>query len=48
MGEVPLDGAIREQSDAGVPIVVADADGAMAEIYKSMAERIIAKTRPFT
>lgn len=48
LGDVPLDGAIREQSDAGVPIVVADADGAMAEIYKSMAERIIAKTRPFT
>ncbi len=39
LGELPLDGAIREQADSGRPTVVADPDGRVAQIYKRIARR---------
>lgn len=38
LGEVPLVMAIRETSDGGKPIVVADPDGEQARIYQSIAQ----------
>jgi ATP-binding protein involved in chromosome partitioning len=43
LGEVPLDIAIRETSDGGKPIVVADPEGAHAQLFRAMAERLWAK-----
>jgi len=43
LGEVPLHLAIRETSDAGSPIVVSDPDGAHAQAYVRIAERVIAE-----
>jgi ATP-binding protein involved in chromosome partitioning len=40
---LPLDIRIREQTDAGRPTVVADPDGQVAEIYRSIARRIAVK-----
>jgi ATP-binding protein involved in chromosome partitioning len=40
LGEVPLDMAIRETSDAGRPIVVADPDGPHAKVYREIATRV--------
>ena len=40
LGEVPLDIAIRETSDGGKPIVVADPTSAHAKLFRTMAERI--------
>ena len=40
LGEIPLDMAIREASDAGKPIVVAQPDGAHAAAYHAIAEQI--------
>jgi ATP-binding protein involved in chromosome partitioning len=40
LGEVPLDMTIRELSDAGRPVVVADPDGPHARIYKDMAQQV--------
>lgn len=40
LGEVPLNMTIRELSDAGRPVVVADEDGAHARIYKDMAQKV--------
>jgi ATP-binding protein involved in chromosome partitioning len=40
LGEVPLDMAIRETSDAGRPIVVADPDGPHAKVYREIAARV--------
>ncbi len=40
LGEVPLNMTIRELSDAGHPVVVADPEGAHAMIYKSMAQQV--------
>src|SRR5271157_935142 len=37
LGEVPLDMAIREQSDSGHPVAAADLDGAYAKIYLAIA-----------
>ena len=39
LGQLPLDGAIREQADSGKPTVVADPDGRVAQIYKRIARR---------
>ena len=39
LGEIPLDMAIRETSDAGTPIVVADPDGAHAKAYREIAAK---------
>ena len=40
LGEVPLDIAIREKSDAGLPVVATDPDGAHAKIYRDIARRV--------
>jgi ATP-binding protein involved in chromosome partitioning len=40
LGEVPLDIVIRETSDAGNPIVVAQPDGEHARVFRVMAQRI--------
>jgi len=40
LGEVPLDLAIRETSDAGRPVVATDPDGAHAAIFRVIAERV--------
>jgi ATP-binding protein involved in chromosome partitioning len=40
LGEVPLDMAIRETSDAGRPVVATDPDGAHAAIYRDIAARV--------
>ncbi len=39
LGELPLDGRIREQADSGRPTVVADPDGKIAEIYREIARK---------
>lgn len=41
LGEIPLAMPIRESSDAGRPIVVADADGPQAQAYKAMARSVL-------
>ena len=40
LGEVPLNMTIRELSDAGHPVVVADPEGPHATIYKNMAQQV--------
>jgi ATP-binding protein involved in chromosome partitioning len=39
LGAVPLHAAIRQNSDAGTPIVVSEARGEHARIYREIAER---------
>jgi ATP-binding protein involved in chromosome partitioning len=43
LGRLPLDIAIREQTDSGKPTVVADPDGRVAEIYRTIARRCAVK-----
>ena len=43
LGEIPLDIAIRETSDAGRPIVVTDPDSALAQTYRAIAARVAEK-----
>jgi ATP-binding protein involved in chromosome partitioning len=43
LGSLPLDISIREQADSGMPSVVSDPDGRVAEIYKQIARRIAIK-----
>ena len=40
LGEVPLTMAIREGSDGGRPIVIADPEGVHAKIYRDIAEKV--------
>jgi ATP-binding protein involved in chromosome partitioning len=40
LGSLPLDITIREQADSGTPTVVADADGRIAEIYRTIARKV--------
>jgi ATP-binding protein involved in chromosome partitioning len=40
LGELPLDIAIRETSDGGNPIVIAQPDGTYAETYRAIAARL--------
>lgn len=40
LGEVPLHMRVRETSDAGTPIVVADPDSAHANIYRDIASQV--------
>jgi ATP-binding protein involved in chromosome partitioning len=40
LGGLPLDIHIREQTDSGRPSVVADPDGKIAEIYRTIARRV--------
>ena len=41
LGEVPLHMTIRENSDAGRPVVAVDPDGAHAAVYKSIAQGVM-------
>ena len=43
LGEVPLDMQIRETSDAGTPVVVSDPDGPHAQVYRSIAAKVMAE-----
>ncbi|MBP8308989.1 MAG: iron-sulfur cluster carrier protein ApbC [Burkholderiaceae bacterium] len=43
LGGLPLDIKIREQADSGRPTVVADPDGPIAEIYRSIARKVAVK-----
>ena len=43
LGEIPLDLAIREQTDSGRPPVVADPDGPHAQAYLEVARAVIAR-----
>lgn len=40
LGAVPLHMTIREQSDAGTPVVASEPDGVHARLYKRMAETV--------
>ena len=40
LGEVPLDIAIREKSDAGMPVVATAPDSAHAQIYRDIAAKV--------
>jgi ATP-binding protein involved in chromosome partitioning len=40
LGGLPLDIHIREQADSGRPTVVADPDGKVADIYRSIARKV--------
>src|SRR5579883_1332294 len=40
LGEVPLDIAIREKSDAGLPVVATDPQSEHAKIYRDIAARV--------
>jgi ATP-binding protein involved in chromosome partitioning len=43
LGDLPLDAALREGGDAGVPVVVADPDGDIAARFASFAEALAKK-----
>lgn len=45
LGEVPLTISIREHSDDGTPIVVAEPEGPQANVYRSIAERVWAEVK---
>jgi len=40
LGGLPLDIRIREQTDSGRPTVIADPEGKVAEIYRSIARKV--------
>ena len=50
LGSLPLERSIREQTDAGTPAVVVDADGAIAQKYLALASELQAalKAEPAT
>jgi ATP-binding protein involved in chromosome partitioning len=43
LGALPLTMSIREQADSGKPTVVAEPEGAVAEIYKAIARKVAVK-----
>ncbi|EEO28090.2 iron-sulfur cluster carrier protein ApbC [Oxalobacter paraformigenes] len=43
LGEIPLNIAVREQTDNGKPVVVAEPEGLMARIFRDIAYRLAAK-----
>lgn len=43
LGSLPLDIKIREQTDIGIPSVVADPNGSIAETYRTIARRVAVK-----
>ena len=45
LGEVPLHMAIREKSDAGLPVVATEPDGPHAKIYRAIAEKVLAQIK---
>jgi ATP-binding protein involved in chromosome partitioning len=42
LGQIPLDKAIRECSDAGQPIVLAEPEGPVAKVYQEAARQLTA------
>jgi len=42
-GQIPLDPAIREGSDRGIPIVISDPDSHAAQVFIEIARRILAR-----
>ena len=45
LGEVPLEMAIRESSDAGTPVVVSEPDGPHAKVYREIAGKVLEQLR---
>lgn len=45
LGEVPLHMAIREKSDAGLPVVATEPDGPHAKIYRDIAAKVLAQLK---
>ena len=45
LGEVPLHMAIREKSDAGLPVVATEPDGEHARIYRDIAAKVLAQLK---
>jgi ATP-binding protein involved in chromosome partitioning len=45
LGEVPLHITIREKSDAGLPVVATEPDGAHANIYRDIAAKVLAQIK---
>ena len=43
LGSLPLDAAIREQGDAGVPVVAARPDSSVAAQWRALAARMVAE-----
>jgi ATP-binding protein involved in chromosome partitioning len=43
LGEVPLDMAIRETSDAGKPVMAGDPDGPQAQAFRAIAREILSR-----
>jgi ATP-binding protein involved in chromosome partitioning len=43
LGEVPLDAAVRQGGDLGIPIVISHPDSNAARVFKSVALTIIHK-----
>ena len=43
LGEIPLDRAVREGSDAGVPVVIGDSDSEAATALAGLAEQVAAR-----
>ena len=43
LGDIPLNGAVREQTDNGKPVVVAEPDGLMSRIFREIAYRLAGK-----
>ncbi|AQR62149.1 sodium:proton antiporter [Brevundimonas sp. LM2] len=46
LGDLPLDAALRQGGDAGVPVVVGDPDGEIAARFARFAERVAAVLLP--
>jgi ATP-binding protein involved in chromosome partitioning len=44
LGQVPLTMSLREQSDSGLPVVLANPQDAAAQALNTIAERLIAMT----
>jgi ATP-binding protein involved in chromosome partitioning len=42
LGEIPLDLAIRQRADSGLPIVVTEPDSPQAEVYRGIAVAMMA------
>jgi len=45
LGEVPLHTAIREKSDAGLPVVATEPDSAHALVYRDIATKVLAQLK---
>jgi len=48
LGEVPLEMGIRENSDAGTPVVVSDPAGPIAAVYRGIAAKVLDRMREET